>query len=158
MQTRKTVIPFKLWLGLRDQLYRRSDGKRESGAFLLGKRLPTYDKVYMYVCFDDVDPAALKGGYIRISSTGFAKLWAVCRENKLTVLADIHTHPGINVQSPTDIKNPMINEPGHLAIIVSHYARKRDWFMSTIRIYEYAGNYSWHSWEKISERIRLCLW
>jgi proteasome lid subunit RPN8/RPN11 len=72
----------------------------------------------------------------------FAKLWALCREKKLTVVADVHSHPGAATQSPTDKANPMVARAGHVAIIVPDYA---SWPIPPGRlgVYEYRGQHEW---------------
>lgn len=122
----------------------RSEGRRESGAFLLA---PVGDS--RHVChieyFDDLDPNCL-GGHIHLDGRALSRLWDICEERGLRVVADVHTHPGGNVQqSPTDRNNPMVASAGHVALIVPHLAasrvRPRD-----VGVHEYAGDNGWRSW------------
>lgn len=111
------------WRALVAELGRRGRGDRESGAFLLaprqGHRARTVAQV---VYFDDVDPESLTGG-ITMHSSGFEALWAICSEQNLRVIGDVHTHPSAWVdQSGTDRDNPMIATAGHVAIIVPNLA------------------------------------
>jgi proteasome lid subunit RPN8/RPN11 len=107
-------------------LAQRGGGNRESGAFLLGRisEKPSGGRpwpVAHVAYYDDLDAECLTGG---ITFRGFEGLWRVCRELKMTVVADVHTHPSDWVeQSRTDSDNPMISTIGHLAVIVPNYAQ-----------------------------------
>ena len=58
MKKKALKIPFALWRRLYSELRRRSKGRRESGAFLLGQS----SKVSAFICYDDLDPSALDTG------------------------------------------------------------------------------------------------
>jgi proteasome lid subunit RPN8/RPN11 len=76
-----------------------------------------------WVLFDDLDPSCLTGG-ISMQGVGFSRLWDLCDDHGLTVIADVHTHPGPGVgQSRIDAANPMIAQPGHVALIIPNHAR-----------------------------------
>jgi proteasome lid subunit RPN8/RPN11 len=66
----------------------------------------------------------------------------MCREKKLTVVADVHTHGGPGFQSDSDIANPMVARAGHIAIIVPNFAR---WPINQaeLGVYEYSGEHAW---------------
>lgn len=93
------------------------------------------------VYYDDLDPHAYATGACVLHGDAFAKLWALCREKKLTVVADVHTHPGAATQSPTDKANPMVARTGHVAIIVPNYATRP--LPSRLGVYEYRGEHQW---------------
>jgi proteasome lid subunit RPN8/RPN11 len=162
MGSRRLNIPFLLWWRLHRQLRRRSNGVRESGAFLLGRRDETgIDKAQTLACYDELDPRSLARGYVEFHSTGFAKLWAECRRLNLDVLADVHTHPGANSsQSEIDRTNPMIGERGHIAIIVPRYAQGWCFDLRKLSVYEYQQDYQWSNWTGLNrhERIRFTIW
>ncbi len=148
MKNHKIKIPIVLWLKLIKQLCIRGHKKRESGAFLLGSR--TNNKIKNFICYDDLDPSSLDKGYINFSGNGYIPLWNYCIKNNLSVLADIHTHPGIwTGQSELDKKNPMVSQLGHVALIVPKFAANRFQFLNGVGIYEYLGNYSWKNSNKI---------
>jgi len=119
-----------VWWRLINGLRQRGCGyTRESGAFLLGSRQNGVAQIVDYgiVCFD--------GRYC-----GF--LWEICQQRSLTVVADIHTHPGASDQSDSDRNHPMISQVGHIALIVPRFAvapvRR-----SEIGMYCYQGAKSW---------------
>ena len=61
------------------------------------------------------------------------------------MLADLHTHggPGPARQSSLDRDNPMIAQPGHVALIVPNFAigfRMRD-----VCVYEYLDSHRWRN-------------
>jgi hypothetical protein len=122
------TIDSRLFTALLDELARRGDGRRESGAFLLATREPIADSatdpttVTALAYYDDLDPACLTGG-ITFGAEGYSALNALCRANALRVVGDIHTHPHSWVgQSDIDSSHPMVALAGHIALIAPNYA------------------------------------
>lgn len=137
-------LPVLLWARMLWDLRKRGQGCRESGAFLLGRCGSRCQVVRAYIPYDDLDPNALATGIIVIRPAGFMKLWQKCKELGLEVLADIHTHPGVNTHlSESDRKNPLISQPGHIAFVLPHFARTWSWRLRGVGIYKYLGNYEW---------------
>jgi proteasome lid subunit RPN8/RPN11 len=154
-------IPILHWMRLIFDLRRRGGGKGESGAFLLGRRHGGSARVERYLCYDDLDPNAYGSGAIAFHAAGYAALWQYCREKKLEVLADVHTHPCGDVrQSSIDQRNPMLPVMGHTAMIVPNFARTRWWSLNAVGVYEYVGEFQWrsHGTGDTPRRIRLTLW
>jgi proteasome lid subunit RPN8/RPN11 len=60
------------------------------------------------------------------------------------VVADIHTHPGVSVQSSVDRENPMVATRGHIALIVPEFARQIVG-SSNLGIYQYLGSHMWQN-------------
>lgn len=138
------AVPVLLWLRLLRQLRRRGGGRRESGAFLVGRAGTERAKVTGFVCYDDLDPNAYQDGAIAFHAEGYAAFWAYCRAHGLRLLADVHTHPGDGVrQSITDRTNPMVPVVGHTALIVPLFAKTPSWSLSSVGVYEYLGNFQW---------------
>ncbi len=111
------------WSALMADLYRRGGGRRESGAFLLRKMTEAARMVQGWLPYDELDPKSLKYNYVRLESSSFSRLWDICAERKLEVVADVHTHPLGPRQSRSDRANPMISLAGHIALIVPQFAR-----------------------------------
>lgn len=151
-------VPLLLWILLIRQLRRRGAGVRESGAFLVGYRRERVAKVVRYVCYDDLDPAALESGAVVLHAVAYARLWEYCRDYHVDVLGDVHTHPGNDVrQSCIDRENPTLPNPGHIALIVPRFGSTRAWSLHGIGMYEYRGDYRWQTAEDRAQ-IRLCAW
>jgi hypothetical protein len=132
------------WAELLEELRLRGEGKRESGAFLLAERDRDRRTIARAIYFDDLDPRCLTGG-IAFNGAHFGKLWSICRDNGLTVTADVHTHPGSWVgQSGIDAENPMIARHGHLALIVPDLAAN-DVDPDAVGVHEYLGDDGWRS-------------
>lgn len=111
------------WHALFDELSARGGGVRESGAFLLGSKEDPRPRVREIIYFDDLDEDALTGA-IHLHAYAFARLWRICRQGNMRVLADVHTHPSAWVQQSTiDQANPMVAREGHLGLIVPEFAR-----------------------------------
>lgn len=143
----RLVCPRALWHGAIVELDRRGEGRRESGAFLLGERRMCGGverrRVHQFVFFDDLDPQCLDTGIIVFDGVGFGPLWQICRETGLEVVADVHTHPGLAVQSDADRRHPMIANAGHFALIVPSFAARVPQ-SAELGLYEYAGAHQWH--------------
>jgi hypothetical protein len=132
----------RLWRAIVGELERRGRYKHEAGAFLLGKGHKERFDISQAVFYDDLDPQAYATGICVLYGDAFAKLWAICREKKFTVVADVHTHAGAALQSATDKANPMVARAGHVAIIVPNYAT---WPipLGWLGVYEYCGQHQW---------------
>jgi proteasome lid subunit RPN8/RPN11 len=131
-----------MWSQILAELARRGEGFHEAGVFLLGVDRGGRREVQDVVFYDDLDPEAYATGVCVLHSDAFAKLWATCREKKMTVVADVHTHPGEAFQSSSDKANPMVARLGHIAIIIPDYARQPI-RPRQLRIHEYCGQHEW---------------
>ena len=139
------IIAATLWQEVLAELGRRGgDGKRESGAFLLAHRGQKVNCVTRVAYYDDLDPDCLKG-YIHFQAVGYSKLWDLCEEDGLRVIADVHTHPSSWVsQSHTDREHPMIARVGHIALIVPSYATRTP-EAHEVGVHIYRGDDGWKS-------------
>lgn len=154
-------LPLRLWARLIFDLRRRGAGRRESGAFLLGHNGANPARITAYLCYDDIDGEAYQGGAIAFHAAGYAALWQYCKEKRLQVLADVHTHAGADVrQSAIDQRNPMVPVVGHTALVVPHFAHTGWWSLNSVGVYEYLGNFKWraHQSAERPRRIKLSLW
>ena len=129
-----------LW-GLRS---RGRHGRRESGAFLLGKRAGGQARIVAFVLYDDLDPTCLDTGIVRFDGRHFGALWGICKERDLVVVADVHTHPRGSEQSDSDRAQPMIARAGHIALILPRFAASPV-RRAAIGIYRYEGGKRWHA-------------
>lgn len=132
----------ELWRDLLRELARRGDGRRESGAFLLGEQREGRRRIVRFVPYDDLDPRCLDSGVVVFDGAGYGPLWTLCRDSGLEVVADIHTHPGAPWQSGADRVHPMVALPGHVALIVPNFAQ-RVVPPAELGVYEYEGGHRW---------------
>jgi proteasome lid subunit RPN8/RPN11 len=134
----------KLWRKIVAELERRGGRRHEAGAFLLGVNDGDRKVVREAVFYDELDPLAYVSGVCVLHGDAFSKLWSICREKNLTIVADAHTHPGSAFQSDSDRKNPMVAREGHIAIIVPEFAR---WPIgrAALGVYEYVSDHVWHN-------------
>jgi proteasome lid subunit RPN8/RPN11 len=136
------------------ELRRRGEGRRETGAFLLGVK--GTDKVSEFICYNDLDPAAFDSGIIMLHGDAFIPLWRHCGDHGLRVLADVHTHPDSwTGQSSSDQRHPMIAQSGHIALIIPHYATRPRQLLKGVGIHEFLGDGQWKSWPHRSRAIRF---
>lgn len=134
-----------LWVDLVTDLRSRGAGKRESGAFLLGRIDGSARQVDSWVPYDILDPAALLNGYVRLGTQAFTALWARCAELGKVVVADVHTHPLGPRQSQSDRANPMIAQAGHIAMIIPNFAQGAV-LPGSISVNIYHGDKKWSSY------------
>lgn len=132
-----------LWRRLIQALRSRGgNGRRESGAFLLGRKRNGRARIVSFVLYDDLDEKCLDTGIVRFDGRHFGKLWETCKLRGLVVVADVHTHPGSSQQSDSDRSHPMIARAGHIALILPRYAAapisRKD-----IGMYRYQGGGRW---------------
>jgi proteasome lid subunit RPN8/RPN11 len=73
-------------------------------------------------------------------------------QGAVSLLADVHTHPGGAAQSRSDRENPMSALPGHVAIIVPRFARSM-FDLVSIGQYRYLGCGRWR--DGTPPRLRL---
>lgn len=130
------------WTALLAELERRGERRHEAGAFLLGVREGDLREVLDVVFYDELDPAAYSSGVCILHAPAFAGLWSTCRARGLTVVGDIHTHPGGAFQSEADRTNPMVAREGHIAIIVPNFATGHP-ASERLGIFEYRGDHAW---------------
>lgn len=154
-------VPVLLWRRTILELRHKSVGRRESGAFLLGRSNGALGRVITFAPYDRLDPNAYQSGVITFHVVGHSALWKLCRETGLQILADVHTHPGEHVgQSGTDQRNPMLPVVGHTAMIVPNFARTRWWSLRGVGVYEYLGEFKWraHAASDTARRVTLTAW
>lgn len=147
------------WTDLLTELDRRGQQRHEAGAFLLGTRAGDLREVQDVVFYDDLEPDAYNSGVCILHAPAFAALWSMCRERHLTVVGDVHTHPGRAFQSEADRKNPMVARDGHIAIIVPNYATGRP-VAAKLGVFEYRGNHAWtdHSGTRARRFLHNDIW
>lgn len=144
------------WRLLLADLAERGRGDRESGVFLLARANNGRGRVVDWVAFDDLDPHCLTGA-ISLRGSAFNRLWEICRERGLRVIADVHTHPSAGVaQSEIDASNPMVAQVGHIALIVPHFAQ-RGCRPEDVGFHVYLGDKRWarHLGPAARQRLRV---
>ncbi|WP_194725082.1 hypothetical protein [Noviherbaspirillum malthae] len=155
---RQTPPPLRLqcsavvWRSGVTELRRRTRGRQESGAFLLGRRNGEVRVIHDFLFYDDIDPQCFRRGIVEFNGRYLGKVWEICRERQLEVVADVHVHPGSSHQSESDKNNPIIAEVGHLALILPNFARDTC-LPGHIGMYEYHGACSWTSHSHLGNRF-----
>lgn len=138
-------------------LARSGRGVKESGAFLLGHTGPTVRFVSDYLMYDVVAPvSSQKHAYVVLTGEEMARAWQHCYAKGLEVVADVHTHPMGPTQSDTDQAHPIVAVPGHVALIVPHFAL-RDPEPIDLGVHVFEGASEWRSFfrQAAQDAIRL---
>lgn len=148
----KLVCRPQLWHDGVDELCRRTRGRHESGAFLLGTNRRGVRMIQRFLYYDDVDPNCFRNGIVEFDGRKFGHVWELCRRLNMEVVADVHVHPGGYDQSSTDRHNPMIAEPGHWALILPHFAGRAR-MPGRIGIYEYLGSRQWQNRSNAGSKV-----
>lgn len=130
------------WRSILLELDRRGERRHEAGAFLLGREVGGRREVVDAVYYDELDPHAYDTGVCVLHAEAFGRLWGLCRERGLSVVADVHTHGGEAGQSDSDRTNPMVACAGHVAIIVP-YCAVGDIPLRHVSVHEYLGDHRW---------------
>ena len=132
-----------LWANGVQELERRTlNGRRESGAFLLGRDERNQKEILEFVFYDDIDPRSLETGIVHFHGNKLPVLWEHCRKRGYGVVADVHVHPGGYGQSASDQADPVMPRAGHIAFIIPHFCR-HETKPGGIGMYEFLGNGKW---------------
>ena len=148
-----------LWNAGISEIKHRGAGRRESGAFLLGRESDGIRRIQRFLYYDDIDPHCLDQGYVHFNGSAYGLLWQICRSLDLRVIGDVHTHPGVAIQSYSDRQNPMVAIKGHIALIVPYFAKKMV-LPQELGIYEYKGEHQWknHSGKDAAKFFYIGAW
>jgi hypothetical protein len=109
-------------------------------------------RVEQFLYYDDVDPTCFRNGIVEFDGSKFGQVWAKCRESGMSVVADVHVHPGYYAQSSSDRSNPMIAEAGHLALILPNFARGAC-LPGDVGIYQYLGSRNWKDLSPLGKHV-----
>lgn len=149
----RLVCPANTWgAGVRELASRTNGSTRESGALLLGRCETPTRRVVEFMFYDDIDPSCLRNGIVELDGRRLGPVWTRCRETRLDVVADVHVHPAGYHQSASDKRNPIVAEPGHLALILPDFAKRRT-RPGAIGIFEHLGGRRWADHTKAGDRF-----
>jgi len=144
-----------IWVAVMDELKRRGERVRETGAFLLAKRGLEELIVADWISYDDLEPGASHRGFVSLGPNAFSLLWAICDRRGVQVIADVHTHPKGPGQSSSDRAFPMVSLPGHIALIVPRYGHGTI-TPKDVSFNVYLGDGKWFScWGKDADALIL---
>lgn len=136
------VVSRKNWSSWLAELKRRGRGRHESGCFILGTVRGAKRYAHQAIYYDELDSKAYASGVCVLDGDAFTQLWQICRAEKLSVVADLHTHPQEAFQSESDRLNPMIARAGHIAIIIPNFASGWIW-RHRLGLFRYEGDHRW---------------
>ncbi len=137
-------VSVKLWTGLLMHLRAQGGGRQESGAFLLGHISMARRTVIGFLPYEELQADALHDDYVSLTSDSFSRLWSICNQHGLSVVADVHTHRFGPQQSRSDQANPMVAIPGHVALIVPRFAQGNIQ-LEDVGVHVYRGRHQWKS-------------
>lgn len=138
-------VPLAVYGNLVADLARSGAGVAESGAFLLGTIDGDEREVTGYLPYEAVaEQSRRRHAYVAFTAEEMARAWNYCHQNKVQVVADVHTHPGGPMQSQSDRAHPIVSLAGHVALIVPHFAL-RDPQPSDLGVHLFLGRGRWRS-------------
>ena len=115
---------------------------RESGGFFLGETRPERRVATRFLPYEQLQRDALNADFVQLSAASFGRLWDYCAQQKIGVVADVHTHRFGAGQSLSDSENPMVAIAGHIALIVPHFAQGSI-RLPDVGLYVYQGAHRW---------------
>lgn len=133
----------QVWRAGVRELHTRTRNRIESGAFLLGHDEGRVRVITQFLFYDDIDSHCFDRGIVEFNGRLLGKVWGYCRDNSLSVVADVHVHPFGFGQSPSDMHNPIIAKAGHIALILPNFAQGPCLPGGGVGVYEYLGNRQW---------------
>ena len=144
MNTAILEIPEPLWERTWAGLRSRGDGEREAACIWAGTRGPDVWKVDEVLFFDAFDGGAEAGLLFHVTSReATTSLFALLRERRLQIIADVHTHPADWVDlSLTDAAHPIEYRIGLLALVLPNFAEDAP-ELSIVGVHEYLGSGAW---------------
>jgi hypothetical protein len=149
----RVVCDPRIWAaGVRELRERTLNGRRESGAFLLGRDEGDRKRIVEFVFYDDIDPRSLDTGIVHFAGNKLPVLWEHCRKRGYGVVADVHVHPASYGQSGSGRADPVMPRAGHIAMIIPDFARRQT-SPGSIGLYEYLGNGAWRDHSASGESV-----
>ena len=138
-------LPLALYDSLVADLARSGAGVAESGAFLLGPVDGDERQVASYLLYEAVAAQTRRRhAYVAFTAEEMSRAWDYCYRNKVQVVADVHTHPGSPMQSPSDRAHPIVSLPGHVALIVPYFALRNPQ-PAELGVHQFLGGGRWRS-------------
>jgi hypothetical protein len=109
---------------------------------LSGYRTAGRARITDFILYDDLDLHALDTGIVHFDGRHFDALWDICKQRGVSLVADVHVHPGGAGQSSSDRDHPMISRAGHIALILRDFAHP-PLPPESVGIYHYLGGKRW---------------
>ena len=149
-------IPGRLWTETIDGLRKRSKG-REAACIWAGSRRSGVQEVKKVFFLDDL--VGVKGFARRhnVSRNAINQLFEMLRDKKLSIIADLHTHPGTWVGlSEVDMSHPLEYRIGIIMAVIPYYAAVPI-EIENIGVHEYCGNGRWRQLlpQEVKKKIKI---
>jgi proteasome lid subunit RPN8/RPN11 len=141
------------WLGLQ----RRSQGAQETACVWLGNQDGEREIATEIVFLDDLPGTVGRRLQHRTSREAVRILIDRARELGLTIVGDVHTHPGQWVDlSEVDRAHPIEYRIGLLALVFPSFAQGSPW-LDGVGVHEYLGSGQWTRFEgdDVASRLQL---
>lgn len=136
-------ISSSLWQKTQKGLATRGAGERESACLWVGQRGKEIWLVKGIIFLDDIPGTISNRRYHHTPKEVVNKIYQVLRNEGLQIIADVHTHPGGNVEmSNLDKNHPIEYRIGLLSIILPNFGFAPVTLRNT-GFHEYLGNDKW---------------
>jgi proteasome lid subunit RPN8/RPN11 len=136
-------IPSSLWHKTQKGLATRGAGERESACLWVGQRGKEIWSVKGIIFLDDIPGTISNKRFHHTPKEVVNKIYQVLRKEGLQIIADVHTHPGRDVEmSDLDKNHPIEYRVGLLSLILPNYGFPPITLRNT-GFHEYLGNDMW---------------
>lgn len=139
----RIVLTLELWNETINGLRMRGNGERETACVWAGHRGESEHKVLEVVFLDDLAGVISRELNHRVTMSAIDILFKYLKDKKLSIVADLHTHPHDWVGlSWVDKEHPLEYRMGFLMIVLPNYACG-DVSLDNIGVHEYEGDAKW---------------
>lgn len=136
-------ISSELWTRTWTRLRAHGDGQREAACIWAGDSSDHEERVTDVIFLDDLPGVEAFALQHRTTRKATEALFTQLRDKKLSIIADVHTHPADWVElSWIDRAHPIEYRPGLTAIVLPHYATSSP-NLETIGVHVYLGDGQW---------------
>jgi proteasome lid subunit RPN8/RPN11 len=151
----KLHVSLELWTTTWYGLQRRSAGENEAACVWLGTRSPHLERALEVVYLDDLPGTVGRRLQHRTSRQAVDMMLELARTKRMSIVGDLHTHPGEWVDlSEVDREHPIEYRVGLLALVIPSFGRGGADLTRT-GVHEYAGAGRWNTFESHDHGTRI---
>lgn len=155
MRDKFLSIPSELWRRTWTRLRAHGDGQREAACIWAGDSSDHEERVTDVIFLDDLPGVEAFALQHRTTRKATGALFAMLHDKKLSIIADVHTHPQDWVDlSWIDKAHPIEYRPGLTAIVLPNYAVGVP-SLETVGIHIYLGDGQWRQLDREQAKSKV---